>query len=154
MPSYATHSDGSTYWYYARTVEGSEYPIYCRVSGGRPGDATRTPRQEIVGEEVLLDGNVEAGDQEFFSIGAFSVSPDGRLLAYSLDLTGAERFTLLIKDLTTGELLPDQITDTAYGVAWARRRPPVLHPGRRGLAAVRGAAAPARRPIRPRTPRC
>ena len=119
VPSFATHSDGSTFWYYARTVEGAEYRIYCRV---RAADRATPPNAEaeIVGEEVLLDGNVEAGDHEFFSIGAFSVSPNGRLLAYSLDLTGAERFTLVIKDLTTGELLPEQITDTAYGVAWAR----------------------------------
>ena len=52
-------------------------------------------------------------------VGAFSISVDGRLLAYSVDLNGAERFTLLIKDLATGELLPDRIEDTAYGVAWA-----------------------------------
>jgi len=72
------------WWYYARTVEGAEYPIYCRV---RAADRATPPNaeQEIVGEEALLDGNVEAGDHEFFSIGAFSVSPNGRLLAYSLD---------------------------------------------------------------------
>ena len=49
-----------------------------------------------------------------------SVSLDGRLLAYSVDLTGAERFTIMIKDLVSGDLLPDQISDTAYGVAWAK----------------------------------
>jgi len=48
------------------------------------------------------------------------VSLDGHLLAYSIDLTGAERFTIMIKDLASGELLPEQIPDTAYGVAWAR----------------------------------
>ena len=78
------------------------------------------PEQEIVGEEVLLDGNLEAEGHEFFSLGAFSVSLDGRLLAYSIDLTGAERFTIMIKDLVSGELLADQIDDTAYGVAWAK----------------------------------
>jgi oligopeptidase B len=78
------------------------------------------PEQKIIGEEVLLDGNLEAEGHEFFSLGAFSVSLDGRLLAYSTDLTGAERFTIMIKDLVSGELLADQITDTAYGVAWAK----------------------------------
>src|SRR5512133_245862 len=78
------------------------------------------PEQEIIGEEVLLDGNLEAEGHEFFSLGAFSVSLDGRLLAYSVDLTGAERFTIMIKDLVSGELLPDQISDTAYGAAWAK----------------------------------
>ena len=119
VPSYASHRGGSAYWYYSRTVEGSEYSIYCRVLA----TDRRTPpdvETEIPGEEVLLDGNAEAAGHDFFSLGAFSFSEDGRRLAYSVDLTGAERFTLLIKDLTTGELLPDQIPDTAYGAAWAR----------------------------------
>jgi oligopeptidase B len=119
VPTYTSHPGGSAYWYYVQTVEGSEYPIYCRVVAEnrqhRPD-----PEKEIVGEEVLLDGNLEAEGQEFFSLGAFSVSLDGHLLAYSIDLTGAERFTIMIKDLASGELLPEQIPDTAYGVAWAR----------------------------------
>ena len=118
VPSYATHRNGSAFWYYARTVEGSEYSIYCRAPAADP---RRPPEisDTISGEQVLLDGNAEAAGHEFFALGAFSVSIDGRLLAYSVDVTGGERFTLLIKDLTTGELLPDRIEDTAYGVAWA-----------------------------------
>ena len=73
----------------------------------------------ISGEEVLLDGNVEAEGQEFFSIGAFSVSRSGSLLAYAVDTSGDERFTLRVRDLRTGEQLPEEILDTAYGVAWA-----------------------------------
>ena len=119
VPSYSSHPGGSAYWYYVRTVEGSEYPIYCRVVAN---DREKLPdlEQEIIGEEVLLDANLEAEGQEFFSLGAFSVSLDGRLLAYSIDATGAERFTIMIKDLVSGELLADQISDTAYGVAWAK----------------------------------
>ena len=120
VPSYAAHHPGGRgYWYYSRTVEGSEYTIYCRA----PAPDRRTPpalEGPIEGEQVLLDGNLEAAGHEFFSLGAFSVSRDGRLLAYSVDLTGAERFTLLVKDLDTGELLGDRIEDTAYGVAWAQ----------------------------------
>jgi oligopeptidase B len=119
VPSYASHPGGSAYWYYVRTVEGSEYPIYCRVVAS-DREKLPDPEQEIVGEEVLLDANLEAEGSEFFSLGAFSLSLDGRLLAYSVDLTGAERFTIMIKDLVSGELLPDQISDTAYGVAWAK----------------------------------
>ena len=52
------------------------------------------------GEQVLLDANTEAAGHEFFSLGAYAVSPDGRLLAYSTDTSGDERFTLRIKDLT------------------------------------------------------
>ena len=119
VPSYASHRGGSAYWYYSRTVEGSEYSIYCRA----PATDRRTPpdlETAIPGEEVLLDGNAEAAGHDFFSLGAFSFSEDGQRLAYSVDLTGAERFTLMIKDLATGELLPEQIADTAYGAAWAR----------------------------------
>jgi len=54
VPTYTSHPGGSAYWYYVRTVEGSEYPIYCRVVAEnrqhRPD-----PEKEIVGEEVLLD---------------------------------------------------------------------------------------------------
>jgi oligopeptidase B len=119
VPTYSSHPGGSAYWYYLRTVEGSEYPIYCRVVAS---DRHKIPdiEQEIIGEEVLLDANLEAEGHEFFSLGALSVSLDGRLLAYSTDLTGAERFTIMIKDLVSGELLADQISDTAYGVAWAK----------------------------------
>jgi oligopeptidase B len=119
VPTYTSHPGGVAYWYYVRTVEGSEYPIYCRVVAN---DRTKMPDPEhqISGEEVLLDGNREAEGREFFSLGALSVSLDGRLLAYSIDFTGAERFTIMIKDLTSGELLADQIEDTAYGVAWAK----------------------------------
>ena len=119
VPSYAAHPGGGAYWYYARTVEGSEYPIYCRA----PAPDRRTPPAldgPIEGEQVLLDGNLEAAGHEFFSLGAFDVSPDGRLLAYSVDLTGAERFTLLVKDLDSGALLDDRIEDTTYGIAWAQ----------------------------------
>jgi oligopeptidase B len=119
VPSYTSHPGGSAYWYYVRTVEGSEYPIYCRVVAS-DREKLPDPEQEIVGEEVLLDANLEAQDHEFFSLGAFSASLDGRLLAYSIDLSGAERFTIMIKDLVSGELLADQISDTAYGVAWAK----------------------------------
>ncbi|HET8914871.1 MAG TPA: S9 family peptidase [Propionibacteriaceae bacterium] len=119
VPSYSSHPGGAAYWYYVRTVEGSEYPIYCRVVAG-DREKRPDPEQEIVGEEILLDGNLEAEGHEFFSLGAFSVSLDGRLLAYSVDLTGAERFTIMVKDLDSGELLADQISDTAYGVAWAK----------------------------------
>jgi oligopeptidase B len=119
VPSYSSHPGGSAYWYYIRTVEGSEYPIYCRVVA-HDRHKRPDPEHEIVGEEVLLDCNLEAEGHEFFALGAFSVSLDGRLLAYSIDVTGAERFTIMIKDLVSGDLLADQISDTAYGVAWAK----------------------------------
>jgi oligopeptidase B len=105
------------YWYYTRTVEGKQYAISCRVRAD--GDQPPATDGEIPGEEVMLDGNVLAGDSEFFSLGTVDVSPDGNLLAYSIDLKGDERFTLRIKDLTTGELLPDELPEVHYGSAWS-----------------------------------
>jgi oligopeptidase B len=109
------------YWYYVRTVEGGQYGIHCRVAvradeTDPPATADGTPPP---GEEVLLDGNALAAGREFFALGTFEVSPDGRRLAYSTDFTGDERFTLKVKDLDTGEVLPDEIPGTAYGTAWS-----------------------------------
>jgi oligopeptidase B len=109
------------YWYYTRTVEGQQYGIHCRRAV-RPGEVDPPATGEgtpLDGEEVLLDGNQLAEGHDFFALGAFDVSPDGRRLAYSTDFTGDERFTLRIKDLVTGELLPDEIPDTFYGSAWS-----------------------------------
>ncbi|MFC0625582.1 S9 family peptidase [Kribbella deserti] len=105
------------YWYYTRTIEGKQYAISCRVKV--EGDEPPVTEGDIPGEQLLLDGNQVAGDSEFFALGTVDVSPDGNLLAYSVDLTGDERFTLRIKDLRTGELLPDELTDIHYGSAWS-----------------------------------
>jgi oligopeptidase B len=110
------------WWYYARTVAGQQYPVHCRRAV-RPDD-TGPPMSEdgspLDGEEILLDGNELAGDERFFSMGAFGVSPDGTLLAFSTDYSGSERFTLRIKNLVTGETAADEIPNTFYGPAWSR----------------------------------
>lgn len=114
------------WWYYSRSVEGKEYTIQCRVPARNTGDpvADWTPPAveagvELPGEEVLLDGNVEAEGQPFFSVGGAAVTVDGTLYAYAVDNSGDERFTLRIKDLRTGQLLPDVIEDIFYGVAFS-----------------------------------
>jgi oligopeptidase B len=109
------------WWYYVRTVEGKQYAVYCRRAvrpddSGPPMNADGSP---LEGEEVLLDGNELAGDGEFFALGAYTVSPDGRLLAYSADFAGDERYTLRVKDLVTGETAADEIPNTYYGPAWS-----------------------------------
>jgi len=109
------------WWYYTRTAEGQQYPVRCRCPAG-PGDTTPPAAGQdgpLPGEQVLLDGNELAADSAFFSLGAFSVSPDGHLLAYSTDFTGSERFTLRVKDLATGQLTADEIPDTHHGCAWS-----------------------------------
>jgi oligopeptidase B len=109
------------YWYYVRTVEGQQYGIQCRraVLAGETDPPSTADGAPLDGEEVLLDGNQLAEGHDFFALGTFDVSPDGRRLAYSTDFTGDERFTLRIKDLGTGELLPDEVPDTFYGTAWS-----------------------------------
>ncbi|MFI5839535.1 S9 family peptidase [Catenuloplanes sp. NPDC051500] len=106
------------YWYYTRTAEGSQYGIHCRRAVA-PGETVPPDGGPLDGEEVLLDGNVLAEGHEFFALGTYDVSPDGRRLAYSVDFAGDERFTLQVKDLTTGELLADAVPEVSYGSAWS-----------------------------------
>jgi oligopeptidase B len=109
------------YWRYQRTVEGQQYAIHCRrlVRDGEVTPPMPEDGKPLDGEEVLLDGNELAAGQAFFSLGAFSVSPDEKLLAYSTDFAGDERFTLRVKNLVTGEILADEVPGTFYGSAWA-----------------------------------
>ena len=94
------------YFYYTRTEQGKQYPIYCRTKGS---DGP---------EEVLLDQNKMAEGFKFFSIGAFAPSDDANLLAYTTDTTGYRQYTLRIKDLRTGQLLPESF-ERVGNVAWA-----------------------------------
>jgi len=96
------------YFYYTRSEEGRQYAIQCRKHG--------TPEAP---EEILLDGNVLAEGRKYFRVGNFSVSPNHRLLAYSVDFEGDEAYTIRVKDLVTGELLADQIANTYYSLEWA-----------------------------------
>ncbi|MDZ4353184.1 MAG: S9 family peptidase [Arthrobacter sp.] len=114
------------WWYYTRSVEGKEYGIQCRVRAQDTGDrvADWTPPAvevgiEMPGEEILLDGNVEAEGKPFFAVGGAAVTIDGNLYAYAVDNAGDERFTLRIKDLRTGELLPDVIENVFYGISFS-----------------------------------
>ncbi|HEV2085238.1 MAG TPA: S9 family peptidase [Gemmatimonadales bacterium] len=93
--------------YYSRTEAGGQYPIFCRRHG------------ELGDEEILLDQNPLAAGHGYFRLGASAVSPDHRLLAYSVDTSGAEEFTLYIKDLASGALFAESIVNTSHDVAWA-----------------------------------
>ena len=109
------------WWQYARTVEGQQYAVHCRRAV-RPGEVLpplAEQGQPLDGEEVLLDDNELAAGAGFFALGAFQPSPDWRWLAYSADFSGDERFTIRIKDLATGEPLPDEIPGAFYGCAWS-----------------------------------
>ncbi|MGB3827583.1 MAG: S9 family peptidase [Ornithinimicrobium sp.] len=108
------------WWYYTRTVEGEQYPLYARVAvevcRERP---TPEPGHPPAHEEVVLDANAEAAGEEFFSLGAFDVSPSGEVLAYAVDTTGDERFDLRVKDVRTSEILDAAVLGIGYSVAWS-----------------------------------
>jgi oligopeptidase B len=95
------------YWYYSRTQEGFQYPIYCRKHFSL--DAP---------EVIILDVNKLAEDESFMAIGAFTVSDDGNLLAYSTDTKGFRQYTLYIKDLRTGQLLSERV-ERVGSIVWA-----------------------------------
>ena len=95
------------YVYYSRTVEGLQYPIYCRKRGGL--DAA---------EEITLDVNDLAKGKPFMSLGAYDVSEDARLLAYSTDDTGYRQFKLVVKELASGSV-SSVLSERATSVVWA-----------------------------------
>lgn len=95
------------YLYFARTEEGKQYPYrYRKVD------------QEGAAEELLLDLNQLAEGHSFLGLGAFEVSDDNRWLAYSTDTTGFRQYVLRVKDLRTGETLPEHM-ERVTSVAWA-----------------------------------
>jgi oligopeptidase B len=110
------------HWYYSRIAEGQQYPLVCRTPVADDDDWTPpelVPGRPVDGEVVLVDGNALAEGHDFFSLGAFSVSLDGSLLAYSTDVRGDERYTIAVLDIASSELLPDSVTNTYPGVTWS-----------------------------------
>ncbi len=103
------------YWYNSRTEMGKQYPIFTRRKGSLEAK-----------EEIIIDGNELAKDQKFMAIGAMTVSPDGKLLAYSVDFTGFRQYTLYFKNLETGEVLKDKI-ERVTSLAWANDNKTVFY---------------------------
>ena len=96
------------YWYYTKYEKGYEYPIYCR-------------KKESLGneEEILMDVNQWAKGHDYFSLRNLSVSPNNKLLAFSVDTLSRRIYTIKIKNLETGKLLNDEIHGTEGSAAWA-----------------------------------
>lgn len=94
------------YLYWIEYEEGAEYKKWWRrpVAGGD--------------DELLLDEVALAAGKEYFRLGAISLSADGKLLAWSVDDNGSERFTARIKVVATGEMLPDVIEGTLSSLVW------------------------------------
>lgn len=96
------------YYYYSRLIEGKDYYVFCRKKGSL--DAP---------EEVLLDVNAMAEGHNYFSVSGLNISRDSKLMAYGVDSTGRRQYVIHIKNLETGELLPDRITGTPGYAVWA-----------------------------------
>jgi oligopeptidase B len=98
------------YWYYSRTEQGKQYEIFCRKRG-----TAEAPEGD---EEILLDVNELAKNESFMAVGTMVVSDDGQLLAYSCDNRGFRQYKLYVKDLQTGEVMPERV-DRVGSVVWA-----------------------------------
>jgi oligopeptidase B len=96
------------YWYYTRFETGKQHPIHARKKANL--DAP---------EQVLLDGNALAEGHAFYAIGDKAVTRDGKLLAWIDDTVGRNQFTLHVKDIASGALLPETAANVAAGLAWA-----------------------------------
>ncbi|MED5207596.1 MAG: oligopeptidase B, partial [Chloroflexota bacterium] len=96
------------YYYYTRFEDGSQYPIFVRKHLSLDAQ-----------EEVILNVNELAADLDYCRVGSLENSPDHKLLAYSMDSDGSERYTIYIKDLETGKLLTDAISGSYYSLEWA-----------------------------------
>lgn len=96
------------YYYYSRYEEGKEYPVYCRRK-----DNMDNP------EQILLDGNEMAKGHAFFDIGAYTISPDNRLIAYSVDTLSRRQYHIFIKEIETGTLFSEDIENTTGNMVWA-----------------------------------
>jgi oligopeptidase B len=95
------------YYYYSRTVEGTDYFLYCRKKGSL--DAA---------EEVLADVNAMAKGHDYFAVNGFNISPDNKWMVYGVDTVSRRQYVLHIKNLETGQLLPETITNTEGYAAW------------------------------------
>ena len=106
------------WWYITRTTAGNDYPAFTRVA-----DTGAMPQVEpgvmLEGEQLLLDAQAEAAGSEFYSLGGLAPSPDHTLLAYAVDTAGDERFTLVVKDIASGEILDQAVTGAGYGLAFS-----------------------------------
>ncbi|MEE8075813.1 MAG: S9 family peptidase [Candidatus Binatia bacterium] len=96
------------YFYYTRYEDGKEYPIYCRKKGSLDGP-----------EEIMLDANTLAEGHEFLSVDTRAVSFGQDILAYAVDTKGRRFYTIYFKDLKTGELLKNVITNVTGNMDWA-----------------------------------
>lgn len=96
------------YYYITRYEKGKEYPVYARKKGSLEAK-----------EEVLFDCNEMAKGQSYFNLGGLNISEDNKLASFSTDLVGRRIYTLQVKNLETGEIMPDKIENVTGSAVWA-----------------------------------
>lgn len=106
------------FWYRYRFEEGQEYAVHLRA----PAEGEGMPSDQSAAWAVILDENKMAEGHSFFDLGDFEVSPNNGLLGYSVDTVGRRKYEVRFRDLATGKDLPDVITNTGGGCAWADDR--------------------------------
>ena len=96
------------YYYYTRYEKGKQYPIYCRKK-----DNLSNP------EEILIDANKMSEGHEYFRVGGIDISPNNKIMAYSVDTVSRRLYTINFKNLESGEESSHSISNTSGGVTWA-----------------------------------
>ena len=96
------------YYYYTRFEKGKQYPIYCRKKDNLKND-----------EEILIDVNKMSQGHEYFRIGGIDISPNNKIMAYSVDTISRRLYTVHFKNLETGKENTHTISNTSGGVSWA-----------------------------------
>ncbi len=111
------------WWYYSRFLVGKDYPVHARRKDGAGVDAVSIQAAnaagDFSGEQVLLDVNALGEGKDYYNVGDYEVSQDNRLLAYADDTNGRRQYTIRFKDLDTGELLADSVTNAEPNLVWS-----------------------------------
>ena len=96
------------YYYYTRYEKGKQYPIYCRKKGNLEAK-----------EEVLIDANIMSEGYDYFRVGDIEISPDDKVMAYSIDTLSRRIYTIYFMNLETREVHKENIKNTSGSITWA-----------------------------------
>ena len=113
------------YYYYTRYEQGKQYPIYCRKKDNLESK-----------EEILIDANIMSEGHEYFRIGGIDISPNNKIMAYSVDTISRRLYTVYFKNLETGEQKSSIIPNTSGGVSWANDNKTIFY-NRKNLSTLR-----------------
>lgn len=118
------------YWYYTRFEEGMEYPLYCRKpakAGDNPAIISNEVAHSSADEQVLLDGYEMSKGYAFFDVGGYSISPDNRLIAYSIDTVSRRQYQIFFKEVASGKMFSEVIQNTSGNMVWANDNKTVFY---------------------------